>query len=271
MRSDNSKAKGWRAKIKEWIEESHPGIKVTQKTPKAWLVLGGDGTILEAARKYHEQHPHPLVFGLNLGTVGFLASVREPKDFMYALGKFFEGKYTVKERLMLQIEVVRKGRSVFTAYALNDIVVQNPLGMVELEVAIEGYPFQTVRGTGVLVASATGSTAYNLSAHGPILMPEIKAMIVTELLDHSIPTPSLVVKYHNKITLTVKNFRERGILSITKTKKPVDVLAMADSEEMFALRQGDEITISKSPHLVNFAEIEKSYFFKSLHEKFSFD
>ena len=101
-------------------------------------------------------------------------------------------------------------------------------------------------------------------------MPDIKCLIITELLDHSIPTPSVVVKYHNNISIKVINFKKRGILSLSKTKQKIDVIISADGESIFPLEVGDEVAIQSSPHLIKFAELEKHYFFKSLEEKFGF-
>jgi len=264
---ENKQALFWFNKINNFLKKKLK-IKADLGKPDFVIALGGDGTILEAARKYHEYGS--IILGLNLGNVGFLASVRNEKDFLKALADFLKGKHTIVERMMLSVQVRRNGKIVFTAEALNELVIKNPLGMVELEAKISDHPVQHIRGTGILVATATGSTAYNLSAHGPIVMPDIKCFIVTELLDHNIPSPSLVVKYHNPVSIKVISFRERGIISISKTGQKFDVLLMADGESFFPLKEKDEITIKSSPHLVKFAEFEKNYFFKSLQEKFGF-
>ena len=269
LREDNELAISWRDKIRDLLRADYPEIQEVQKKPDLILALGGDGTILEAARRFH--HEQTAIFGLNLGTVGFLASVREPEDFLDGVKTLFNGEYSTHDRMMLEAEIFRNGTSLFKASAMNDVVIQNLLGMVELKVSVEGHPFQTIRGSGVLISTATGSTAYNLSAHGPVLMPDIKGMIITELLDHNIPTPSLVIKHDRKITIKVVSFRERGVLTLTESGKPVDVLLLADTETTYPLNEGDEIVISKSPYLITFAEIEKSYFFKSLSQKFAFD
>lgn len=265
---DNKRALSWVAKINNFIKNKFPGIRNDPRKPDVIIVLGGDGTILEAARKYHELGS--TILGLNLGNVGFLASVRNEKDFLKALDSFFSGKYEVIERMMLSAQIKRKGKVVFTAEALNEIVVKNPLGMVELEAEVSGHPVQYIRGTGLLVSTATGSTAYNLSAHGPIVMPDIKCFIITELLDHSIPSPSLVVKYNSIVDIKVVSFKKRGIISLSKTRKRIDVLLIADGESVFPLEEKDEVIIKSSSHLIKFAELEKNYFFKSLKEKFGF-
>ncbi|MDO8600041.1 MAG: NAD(+)/NADH kinase [bacterium] len=267
-RPDNIKARLWEAKIRRFLAKKYSWVRIVEKKPRVLIVLGGDGTILEAARKY--QNGGPVILGLNLGRVGFLASCRNPKKFLGSIDAVLKGKHRIAKRMMLASHVIRRGKTIFSASSLNDVAIQNPLGIVELEVSIEGHAFQYVRGTGLLVSTATGSTAYNLSAHGPIVMPDIKCFIITELLDHNIPTPSIVVKRNREIVLKILDFRTRGLLSITKTGERADVLLVSDSDLVCALKKGDTVIVSRSPRLVKFAEIEKGYFFKSLQEKFAF-
>ncbi|MDO8515967.1 MAG: NAD(+)/NADH kinase [bacterium] len=267
-RHDNRAATLWAKNIEGWIRTHYPKIAISDKKPQALIAIGGDGTILEAARKFERQHP--VIVGLNLGNVGFLASVRERREFLSYLKNLLKGEYGVTRRMMLNAHVVRRGRTVYSTNALNEVVVQNPLGILEVEVSPDGYPVQYIRGNGVLVATPTGSTAYNLSAHGPIVMPDIKCLIVTEILDHNIPTPSMIVKYTKDIVLRVVHFRRRGLLTIAKTGEPADALLVADGEVLFPLMPRDEIVVRRSPRLIQFAEFEKGYFFKSLNEKFGF-
>lgn len=264
----NNLAVKWAEKITPFIKEKFPALKKEANKPDLVIVLGGDGTILEAARKYHEQGS--VILGLNLGQVGFLASVREEGNFLLALTKFFRGKFAIVERMMLLAQVQRKRKIVFATEALNEVVVKNPLGMVELEAKIADHPVKHVQGTGLLVATATGSTAYNLSAHGPLIVPDLKCFVITELFDHSIPSPSLVVNYHQTIEVNVVSFRKREMISLVRTNQKFDVLLVADGEAIFPLQEKDEVIIKSSPHLVKFAELEKNYFFKSLQEKFGF-
>jgi NAD+ kinase len=266
--SRNERAVFWAEKIAGYIKKRFPKLREDNKKPDIVIVLGGDGTILKAARKYHELGS--VILGLNLGKVGFLASVRDQKDFLKALDTCLRGKFGVIERMILSAQVFRKGKIVFNAEAMNEVVVKNPLGMVELEARVAGHPVQHIRGTGLLVSTATGSTAYNLSAHGPIIMPDIKCLVITELLDHSIPSPSVVVKYNSVVSIKVISFRQTGTLSLSKTKQKIDVLMMADGNSAFPLEERDEVIITSSPHLAKFAELEKNYFFKSLKEKFGF-
>ena len=267
-RDDNVRAEAWEERLRTWLKKNHRNVQVSTKNPHAVVVLGGDGTMLEAVRRYRARKT--IFLGLNLGEVGFLASVREPQKFKKAIDALLMGTFTIAERMMISAEVIRDEKIVFQTSALNEVVVQNPLGLANLEVTIEGHPIQYIRGSGVIVATATGSTAYNLSAHGPIVMPQIKCLIVTELLDHNIPTPSIVIKHNKNIAITVSNFRTRKLLTLTESKKAFDVLLTADSAEFFALERDDRVMVRRSPQLTRWAEIESNYFFKSLHERFAF-
>jgi NAD+ kinase len=267
-RSDNKQAYLWASKIKRWIKKYYPEIKITESKPNIVIALGGDGSMLEASKLYGNSEV--LIIGLNLGKVGFLTSVRKTRDFFPQLKKFFEGDYSIVERMMLEVNLIRKGKIIFSADILNDVVIQNPLGVVEIEVFVGNHPIQYIRGSGVLVSTATGSTAFNLSAHGPIVMPDIQCMIVTELLDHDIPTPSIVIKPNQTIRIKIIHFREHGALINANSKEPADVLLSCDGEKAISLKKGDEIKIEKSPRTVKFVELEKNYFFRSIKEKFFF-
>lgn len=236
--------------------------------PDLLIILGGDGTVQEAVQKFH--HLNPLFFGLNLGHVGFLASVREQRNFVKGLSAVIEGKYNIVARMLMSVSVFRNGRKIFSEHALGDVAIQNLLGMVDIGVSVDRHPVQHIHGTGVLVSTATGSTAYNLSAHGPIVMPDIKCLIITELLDHNIPTPSLVIKRNRTISLKIEDFRKKDQFIIRKMNERADVVLATDGEKMIALEKGDEVVIKRSGRLVRFAELDKNYFFKSLQEKFAF-
>ncbi len=267
-RDDNAQARAWRKKIEAWLLREHPEAKVDDRRYQALIVLGGDGTILEAAREC--QGKNAVIVGLNLGTVGFLASARRPPEFLSALEKFFNGKYEVSERNVIRASVLRGRKKVFTATALNELVIMNPLGMVNIQVYVNGHEAQSIAGTGVMVATSTGSTAYNISAHGPVVMPSSQNFILTELLDHNIPTPSLVLSDRYKIELRIKHFRKRELISVTKTGQKVDVLFIADGERLYPLRVKDAVLVERAPFTIKFAEFEKNYFLKSLQEKFAF-
>lgn len=267
MRDDNEKAIVWLPKIKEIIEKSKTH-EIVEKNPDIVIALGGDGSILEATKKF--MYCLPVFIGFNLGTVGFLASVRGEEDFLRRIEDILNGNFRVHERMMLDTKVVRNNKIEFQTVSMNDVSVHNLLGMCELEVKINEYPIQYVRGSGVLVSSATGSTAYNLSAHGPIVMPTLKCMIINELLDHNIPTPSIIVDHEEEIIIKVLNFRKHGIFKLTSSDEKIDCIVSSDGKDIHPLELNDEIIIKKADVAIKFGEFEKDYFLKSLQEKFSF-
>lgn len=272
-----SQAKKWEKKLVAWLKNNQPAIQILnsqklprwkKEAPQAVLVLGGDGTILEAAHRYHLWNP--LIMGFNLGRVGFVASVRKEEDFLRGLKFLFQWQYRAEPRLMISATLIRKNKKVVSFNAINEIAVQHLLGIVRLKIQIEDHPLQYINGSGVLVATASGSTAYNLSAHGPIVMPDIKCFIITELLDHNIPTPSVIIKRNRRITVTVEDFRKQNRFTISKTRKKADVVLATDGYDIIPLQKGDKILIRESKYPVRFVEIEKHYFFKSIQEKFAF-
>lgn len=254
------------------FQKAHPRVIFSEDSPDALIVLGGDGTILEATRGIEagKGKRSPIIVGLNLGHVGFLAAVRSPKDFLTSLDRLIAGDFHVVSRMQLSTAVWRKAKNIYQTRALNEISVQSLLGIAEMTVSIRDHPIQKIRGNGVLVATATGTTAMNLSAHGPIVMPSIKCLIVTEILDHHIPTPPVVVKHTETVRITVTGFRRHGLLTLAHTGAPADVILASDDSQIFALEPGDVIEVRRSPRLIPFAEFEEHYFFKSLEEKFAF-
>ena len=264
-RSDNTPAEYWVEKLRKWIASHHKNIVFDDKKPDLLVTLGGDGTVLEAAKKFHHSG-NPLILGLNLGHVGFLTSVREPRNFQSSLDRFFKSKYTIVERMMLSTSVFRGGKNIFNSEALNEVVIENPVGMVDMEVGVDGTTIKKIRGTGVMVSTATGSTAYNLSAHGPIVMPDIRCLIFTELMTHDVPSPSIVFKHNQEIKFKITSFRKRGLITLNKSR--ADVILITDGGQPLALKENDVIIVKSSAHLVRFVEFEKNYFFKSLKEQF---
>jgi NAD+ kinase len=282
-RKDNRRAPAWVATLRAHLAKHYPHFTVStqelggirdhtpmsaSQKPHVVVALGGDGTILKAALLYGKQGA--TIIGLNLGHVGFLASARRPSEFIKAIDALATGAYTVSKRMMLTATVVRKGRPIYRTDSLNEIAIQGLSGALRLTVSIDKHPLQYIHGSGVLIATPTGSTAYNLSAHGPIVTPDIQCFIVTELLDHHIPTPSIIVKRTKMIELHITEVRTKGLLSLTSTGEPVDAVLSSDDTDMLPLREGDKITIGRSKRLIAFAEFTPDYFYKSLQEKFAF-
>lgn len=267
-RPENKLAAKWSVNIKNFVKVNFPKIHLVTKNPDLVIALGGDGTILSAAKKYYQVRP--IIFGLNLGTVGFLAAARKESDFLSALKAVFSGNFRTTGRIMLSVKVFRKNKNIFLGTALNEALIQNPLAMVDAEVRADSHPIQYIRGTGVMVSTPNGSTGYNLSAHGPILMPDMECFVITEILDHNIPTPPIVLKSSSSVEIRIKGFKKRGILSISAKRRPFDVILSLDNDDLLPLKMNDKIIIRQASTKVTFAEIEDHYFLKSLKEKFGY-
>lgn len=274
-RHDISKAVKWEVILKKRVKAVLPHaemleanrIPLSQKdAPDLLLILGGDGTILEAAQKFERWRS--IMCGLNFGHVGFLATIRNWQRFMWDLEYVLKGDIKILERMMIRATVTRNKKKIYDAHAMNDITIKSLTGVVNISVSTNNDCIRKIRGDGVIIATPTGATAYNLSAHGPIVMPDIKCFIITELMNHGVPIPSIVMKRNRVVTVTIDDFRETDLLLMRRTSEPVDVIATADYQSFVPLKKGDTVVIKRSERLVRFAELDENYFFKSLAEKF---
>ena len=166
------------------------------------IVLGGDGTILSVARSLGEnQIP---ILGVNLGKLGYLAEF-SPDDIDMVLEDFAQDQLNVTRRMMLTISLRDSGdQEIFSSLVVNDVVVQAgpPFRIVELQIEIDGQELTRIEGDGVIVASATGSTGYNISAGGPVVDPSISAIVLTPLNAHSLTHRPLVLSGSAQICIT---------------------------------------------------------------------
>ncbi|HVA43770.1 MAG TPA: NAD(+)/NADH kinase, partial [Acidimicrobiales bacterium] len=208
-----------------------PGVKVA---PEAEAVagadlavsLGGDGTMLRTVQLALEAGVP--VMGANLGQLGYLSSV-EPARLCEALEKYLAGRYTIEERLVL---TVRQTRTERVLAALNEAVLEKtvPGHTVRIALSLSGEHFITLAADGVIVATPTGSTAYNLSARGPILSPSLRALLVTPVSPHMLFDRSLVLDPHAVVRLEV--LRERPAVLVV------------DGVEVSVLEPGDAVECS---------------------------
>jgi NAD+ kinase len=165
------------------------------------LALGGDGTFLEAAR---EAAPYDIpVLGVNFGRLGFLCEV-EQSGLYPALTKILSGEYVVEERLMLMADLSRETGEI-RHIVLNDVVFNRFLqgGLITLEVRLSGEPIASPPGDGLVVATPTGSTAYSVSAGGPVVSPEVEGILLTNIAPHALSARPMVVSAKEDITITL--------------------------------------------------------------------
>lgn len=221
------------------------------------LVIGGDGTILAAARMLVGSNI-PLL-GINLGTLGFLADVNLA-DLSKTLDLLLQDQYQVENRIMLTAEVYKQGEKAATYIALNDFNI-NRFGasrVIGLKVGINGSVIDRYRADGVIVCTPTGSTGYNLSAGGPIINPTCKNFVITPICPHSLTARSIVLAKGDIVTVEVEqirsNIKEEAIISF-------------DGREGLSLFPGDQVKIYKSQEVTPFIKATEVSFVQILKEK----
>jgi NAD+ kinase len=199
------------------------------------IVLGGDGSMLSAARTM-ARFETP-VLGINRGRLGFLTDV-SPDEVSELVPAVLEGRYEREERFLLDVNVERDGKVVARADALNDVVVNSGTSaqMIEFELAIDGEFVYRQRADGLIVATPTGSTAYSLSGGGPIMHPSLDAMVLVPMFPHALSSRPIVVKGDSVLRLDV--------LARNRIHPPVT----SDGQVNMTARPGDAVLIRKKSH-----------------------
>jgi NAD+ kinase len=164
------------------------------------IVMGGDGTMLSAARAL-KNSAIPLV-GINRGHFGFLTDLRA-EEMLQSIDAILAGDYQTESRMMLDASVERAGKIILQNHALNDIVLKSGLRLIELEVNIDGRFIHKQRADGLILSTPTGTTAYSLSAGGPILHPNLEAIALVPICPHTLSNRPLAVNSQSKIEITV--------------------------------------------------------------------
>ena len=215
------------------------------------VVLGGDGTILRGAEIVHGSAV-PLL-GINLGHVGFLAQLRKI-GVAEIIAAIRDKKYTTEKRMTLAYNVLRGNSSVAQGWALNEVAVErNTEAMIELFVQIDGRPLSRWGCDGVICATPTGSTAYAFSAGGPVVWPDVEALVLLPLAAHALFSDPMVVSPDSEIAIDVES--EIGVLS-------------ADGLRKVQLREGDRVTLTSDKSYIHLAHIDNAPFTDRLVAKF---
>ena len=199
------------------------------------IVLGGDGTLLSIARQL-APYDVPLI-GINLGRLGFLTDI--PLAAMHdTLSAILDGRYSEERRTLLQASILRVDAAQEAALALNDVAVSRGTlgGMIDLAVEIDGQFAYAMRSDGLIVATPTGSTAYALSANGPIVHPQVPAILLVPVAPHSLSNRPIAIADSCNITMTLL--------------KGKDAAAHCDGQAHFGMQEGDRVTIRRAPYHV---------------------
>lgn len=231
--------------------------KLERELPNADLVIcfGGDGTILHMA-KAATKHAIPIL-GVNIGTMGFMAELESNE--MDKLKQIASGDYEIDRRMMLDVTVRRDRDVLYRDICLNDIAITKGAvaRIVHLSVRCDGVQAMECGGDGIIIATPTGSTAYNLSAGGPIVEPEAKSMMITPICAHDMASRSIVTSDKRVITVAlVRNARRNAFLSV-------------DGGKAVRLNMGDITTIRKSTMETKLLRLKERSFFDVLNAKFN--
>ena len=217
------------------------------------VVLGGDGTVLRAAE--HARASEAPLFGVNLGHVGFLAEA-EPEDLHAVIDAIVNRRWHVEERMTLDIRLLADGDVVHSTWALNDLALEKRGNerMIEVVVEVDGRPLSRWGCDGVVVATPTGSTAYAFSAGGPVIWPEVSAMLVVPLSAHALFARPLVVSPTSVVALELGEWGEAALA--------------ADGRRIIDMAGGARIEVRQNPKPVRFARLSTAPFTDRLVAKF---
>lgn len=217
------------------------------------IVLGGDGTILSAARLAAERSIP--ILGVNMGGLGFLTEVRLD-ELYHALDRLLANDYVIDERLMLHTLIHRHGETVASGTVLNDVVISKGTlaRMIELKIAIQGQFITSLRADGLIVSTPTGSTAYSLSAGGPIVNPSVQALILTPISPHTLTHRPLIVPVDVEIEVTL-------------TSRDDGAMATLDGQVGVAIVQGDTTRVRLSNHRTKLVRFPEHHYYDVLREK----
>lgn len=217
------------------------------------MVLGGDGTILRTARKVASAGTP--IFGINFGHLGFLTEIDVP-DILPAMEKLLSGQYHIDERMMLEARVFRKGELVGHAVSLNDAVITKGAfaRLILLETYLNEEYASTYPADGLIIASPTGSTAYSLSAGGPLVTPDLELMLITPICPHTLWARPMVVAPDSVVKVILRS-------------PLAEVMLTMDGQHGFSLKQGDMVVINRAPHKAKFLRLKGRSFLELLRKK----
>ncbi len=225
------------------------------------IVVGGDGSILRANRRV--LGCGAPILGINLGTLGYLSEV-ERGNWKEMLMRLFAGNYELEERMMLEGRLVQKDGTLVedspVFYALNDVVIarKNIIRVINFDVYVDGYFLNNYNGDGIIFSTATGSTAYNLSAGGPIVEPKARLIMLTPICSHAINNRSIVLSKSDNIIVEMKR---------TDRNETMEAEAVFDGDCGISLRCGDRIAIQRSEKTATLVKLSKRSFLTTLHNK----
>ncbi|MCX6347252.1 MAG: NAD(+)/NADH kinase [Actinobacteria bacterium] len=229
-----------------------------KKNIEALISIGGDGTFLKAAR--HAFMSNIPIMGVNVGNLGFLAEINI-SDMYDSLDKIIGGNFEIEKRMLISGMLFRDKRLVDEKYfpylALNDFVITKSFleKIIEIKIIVNGVSIVGYGGDGVIIATPTGSTAYSLSAGGPVVEPKNESIVITPICAHTLFSRSLVISPDNQIEIQINSGRTKVDLNIDGRKRDFEVL------------NGDIFKVGKADFKLNLITFNRNIFFKIFKEK----
>ena len=255
--------------IKRYLEKNEKCARIIKMSAfvgeEDWadlvIVLGGDGSMIQAAKRFAGKRVP--ILGVNFGTLGFLTEVERPK-IQKALDSILAGKFDVERRMALTGRVQRKSYGEAVGLAVNEFIIgkQDFGRMITTRVYVDDELLDTYVADAILVSTPTGSTAYNLSAAGPVLAPGMEAMIITPVCPHSLNKRSLVVSAGAKLRIEVGR---------TKEQYPDEAAVRGDGEMLWTVSTGDVILVEKAQTTFDMISLGDVSFFEKMRSKLNRD
>ncbi len=259
------------AQVIAWLQAREVGVRLDEESARKlkrpelsccgdeWegvdfvITLGGDGTILTAARM---AAPRGIpILGVHMGRFGFIAETHPDALFMH-LEKLLEGEMKVEERMMLGAEVWRDGEKVQHSLGLNEVIVKSgDASLLNLQTRLAGAPFATYPADGMIIATPTGSTAYALSAGGPIVAPTVQALIIAPICPHTLNVRPMIVPCDEQIEIILE--MQSG-----------DVLFKVDGVDPFALQNGDRVVAHRSAFVTRLIVLGHATFYRKVRDRY---
>ena len=232
----------------------HAPIDELYKIADIIITIGGDGTIIRFAKRA-AQDGKP-VLGINAGRVGYLANIEQNEYNL--LSKLSSGEYTIEERMMLNITVKENGEVIGEYEALNDAVISSGYlsRIIDVTASVDGGDVITYHADGLIAATPTGSTAYSMSAGGPVIDPTMKCVCLTPICSHSLAAKPILIGGEKEIKLKAYS------------KKRTDIFLSVDGRKVVPIKPFTEIYISNSKNSVKLVRINDRSFYKTLSLKF---
>ncbi|MGN0940227.1 MAG: NAD(+)/NADH kinase [Selenomonadaceae bacterium] len=217
------------------------------------LSIGGDGTLLGICRRLYERDIP--VCGINIGTFGFLADIELP-ELESKLEKIIEGQYYIEERMLVSGFTKNDSDDEhFLGHAINDVVVTGGVArMIHLDLTVDRCRVMDYKADGIIVSTSTGSTAYSLSAGGPIINPKIKVLLVTPICPHTFNARPMVIDENDEVRIHIM-------------ATPDDVVVTFDGQESFHLQPDDEIIVRKAPLPAKIVKFDDKNYYQTIRTK----